>query len=252
MGLYDVLRDVSCGYRPASDISFTLNNVGDIQNKMLNFMENHDEQRISSDYFLKDGKKGKAAMILTSCINTNPVMIYSGQEFGERGMDKEGFSGKNGRTTIYDYWSVDTLRRWNNGGKWNKVLMTNEELELNDFYSNLISLCNKESAIFSGKFYDLMPANYENNEFDSTRLFAFLRGDENNLLLIVCNFDRIDKECVIKIPQHAESFMGYLNKGERVLKPLLNDKLVKSFTENNDIRVIIPPHSGEIYRVTFI
>ncbi len=55
VGLYDVLRDVACGYRPSSDITFALNNVGDIQHKMLNFIENHDEQRVASDYFLKDG-----------------------------------------------------------------------------------------------------------------------------------------------------------------------------------------------------
>jgi len=124
VGLYDVLRDVACGYRPASDITFALNNVGDIQHQMLNFLENHDEQRIASDYFLREGDKGKAAMIVTCCVNTNPVMVYAGQELGERGMDEEGFSGKNGRTTIFDYWSVDTLRRWNNQGKWNDEFLT--------------------------------------------------------------------------------------------------------------------------------
>ena len=32
-------------------------------------------------------------------MNTNPMMIYFGQEFGELGMDSEGFSGRDGRTT---------------------------------------------------------------------------------------------------------------------------------------------------------
>ena len=45
------------------------------------------------------------------------MMIYFGQEFGELGMDSEGFSGRDGRTTIFDYWSVDTVRRWRNGSK---------------------------------------------------------------------------------------------------------------------------------------
>lgn len=27
-------------------------------------------------------------------MNTNPMMIYFGQEFGELGMDSEGFSGR--------------------------------------------------------------------------------------------------------------------------------------------------------------
>ena len=78
VGLYDVVRDVASGYRPSSDITFTLNEVGDIQSKMLNFLENHDEQRIASDNFLGDAKKGLAAMILTACVNTNPIMVYFG------------------------------------------------------------------------------------------------------------------------------------------------------------------------------
>ena len=31
---------------------------------------------------------------------------YYGEEMGERGMDAEGFSGADGRTTIFDWWSV--------------------------------------------------------------------------------------------------------------------------------------------------
>src|SRR5690554_2477441 len=253
VGLYDVLRDVSCGYRPSSDISFTLNNVGDIQNKMLNFMENHDEQRIASDYFLKNGTKGKAAMIVTSCINTNPVMVYAGQELGEKGMDEEGFSGRNGRTSIFDYWSLSTLRRWNNNGLWNDNLLTQEEKDLATFYKNLINLCNDEDAISGGLFYDLMPANYENNEFDSTRLFAFLRGYEKDILLVVANFDSSEKKCTVEIPMHAFSFMHFNNKSEGLLIPLLN-KSNEDISFRNDKSSIlkIAAHSGEIYRISFM
>jgi len=57
---------------------------------MLNFLENHDEQRVASDFFLGDGQKARAAMVVTACVNSNPVMIYAGQELSERGMDEEG------------------------------------------------------------------------------------------------------------------------------------------------------------------
>lgn len=251
VGLYDVLRDVSCGYRPSSDISFTLNNVGDIQDQMLNFMENHDEQRIASDYFLKDGLKGKAAMITTCCINRNPVMIYSGQEFGEKGMDEEGFSGKNGRTSIFDYWSVDTLRRWNNNGKWSNELLTNEEIELFAFYSNLITLCNKEKSISQGLFYDLMQANYDNQDFDSTRLFAFLRGYANDVLLIIVNFDRVEKECSIHIPEHAYRFLNKEVSSEGRLIPILEKGEEISFVESQSIHIKVDAHSGNIFRIKF-
>lgn len=252
VGLYDMLREVSLGYRPSSDITFTLNDVGDIQHRMLNFMENHDEQRLASDYFLKEGSKGKAAMIVSCCVNTNPVMIYAGQELGERGMDEEGFSGKDGRTTIFDYWSVDTLRRWNNHGEWNETQLLPEEKELFGFYRRLITLCNQEPALARGLFYDLMPANYENRAFDSTRLFAFLRSDKSDLLLVLANFSHVTQECTVDIPRHAFSFLGVENTGKGTLKPLLekNGK-ERSFSPDSPLQISIDPYSGEIYRISF-
>jgi glycosidase len=252
VGLYDVLRDVACGYRPASDITFALNNVGDIQHHMLNFLENHDEQRLASDYFLKEGERGEAAMIVTCCVNRNPVMIYAGQEFGERGMDEEGFSGKNGRTSIFDYWSVDTLRRWNNHGKWNEQLLTEKEIKLYDFYCRLIRLCNQEEALSKGLFYDLMPANYENREFDSTRLFAFLRGYQKELLLIVANFDHKEQECTVNIPAHAFAFFNQDDPAEGILRPLLHKEAnTIFFTFEYPFSIKLGPFAGEIYRISF-
>lgn len=91
-------------------------------------------------------------MIVTACVNLNPVMIYFGQELGERGMDEEGFSGRDGRTSIFDYWSVDTIRRWNNNGRWDGALLTDEERELKGFYADLLTLCNRETALSNGLF----------------------------------------------------------------------------------------------------
>lgn len=252
VGLYDILREVTCGYRPSSDITFVLNSVGDIQHQMLNFLENHDEQRLASDYFLKDGALAKAAMIVTCCVNTNPVMVYAGQEFGERGMDDEGFSGRNGRTTIFDYWSVDTLRRWNNHGKWNDQLLTKKEVDLRDFYNRLIGLCNEERALSEGFFYDLMSANYENREFDSTRLYAFLRGTQQSLLLVVTNFDKEPQEFIINIPAQAFFFFHMTSPDKIIFTPLLH----KNGTEHLNsleytLRIKIDACSGEIYRISF-
>ncbi len=253
VGVYDVLRDVSCGYRPSSDITFSLHDVGNIQQKMLNFMENHDEQRVASDYFLKEGNRGKAAMVVSSCINSNPVMIYAGQELGEKGMDEEGFSGKDGRTTIFDYWSVDTISRWNNNGRWDDVLLSENEKELQQFYGRLISLCNEEKALSHGLFYDLMPANYENTEFDSTRFFAFLRSDGKDLLLVVANFDNHDRECTIQLPEHAFIFFDIMNRAEGICRPLLNPEgKVVTFSPYLRPKVSLAPYSGEIYKISFL
>ena len=248
VGVYDTLRDVACGHKPSSDITFALNAVGDIQDKMLNFLENHDEQRLASDYFLGTGERGKAAMIVTACVGKNPVMVYAGQEFGERGMDMEGFSGQDGRTTIFDYWSVDTLRKWNNNGKWDSKLLTKEELSLQQFHYRLITLCNEEKAISDGLFYDLMSANYENPQFDSTRQFAFLRSDKKELLLIVVNFDNEEREVNVHIPEHAFDFFEFENVNSGKLIPLL-EKGEEFVFERGSVNVRIGGNEGNIYRI---
>ena len=117
VGLYDTLRAIVCGNESATAITRAWQSLGGIEKRMLNFLENHDEQRIASDFFASNPRKAIPALIVSACMNVNPMMIYFGQEFGELGMDSEGFSGRDGRTTIFDYWSVDTIRRWRNGGK---------------------------------------------------------------------------------------------------------------------------------------
>lgn len=254
VGLYDVLRDVTCGYRPASDITFTLNRVGDIQSKMLNFMENHDEQRIASDFFAKNGDYGRASMIVSACVNVNPVMVYFGQELGEHGMDEEGYSGKDGRTTIFDYWSVDAVCRWNNNGKWNTALLTTHEKALKQFYTKLLNLCNRYAALREGLFYDLMPANYENPAFDSTKQYAFLRGVDEELMLIVVNFTQAPVAVAVNIPAHAYKFFKVSRlRVEGVLTPLLSKKSTRvSFNENGAVAIKIKACSGEIFKISFL
>lgn len=252
VGLYDVVRDVACGYRPSSDITFTLNEVGDIQQYMLNFLENHDEQRLASDYFLGNPKKGLAALILTAFIGTNPVMVYFGQELGERGMEKEGFSGKDGRTTIFDYWALDKISRWNNNGKWDETLLTKEEKKLRKAYSSILQLCNQESALKEGKIFDLMYANYDNPEFNSTKKYAFLRGDSNSLLLVVVNFNDVDSIVKVNIPDEAFSFFEKEKSDVMHATPILNSgKPLISFSDVNPLYLNINAYSGEVFKITF-
>ena len=77
-------------------------------------------------------------MIVSALMNVNPVMIYSGQEYGERGMDYEGYSGIDGRTTIYDYWSPLKIRK----ALFYPQELTEEEKELKEFYTVLLSIQN--------------------------------------------------------------------------------------------------------------
>lgn len=252
VGLYDTLRDVSCGNKPASEITFALQKVGDIQHRMLNFLENHDEQRIASDFFLGDAAKAKAAMIVTTCVNTNPVMVYAGQELGEKGMDSEGFSGKDGRTTIFDYWGVDSLSRWNNNGAWNTKLLTKEEKSLKRFYSKLLNLCDTEPSLYNGLFYDLMYVNYFNLNFDSTKQYAFLRGTQHECILVVANFDNVDVDITVHLPQDVFSFFGLPSFQCIVVSPLLVGKKPQPVMDWQKIDVHLKANSGELFRIYFV
>lgn len=250
VGLYDTLRSVING-NSAMNITGCWQSVDDINDKMVNFLENHDEQRIASDFFAGSADKGKAALIVSALMRTNPVMIYFGQELGEKGMDEEGFSGKDGRTTIFDYWSIDTIRRWRNGGKFDASLLTKEEKDLQAFYTKILSICNKEKAIREGSFFDIMYCNHGNQMMDENRQYAFLRKDGHDLILVVANFDNKTSRSWIKIPTHAFECMNIPVKDTPLqTKDLLTGKKGEiNLIPDGTVYVEIPPYSGKILKI---
>ncbi|MFW5598767.1 MAG: alpha-amylase family glycosyl hydrolase, partial [Bacteroidales bacterium] len=180
--------------------------VDDIRTHMLYFLENHDEQRIASDFFAGSGEKARPALSVSEFMGTNPLMIYAGQELGERGMDAEGFSGRDGRTTIFDYWHVDTLDRLCHG---DLLTCTPEQQALYAYYNNIVKLCNSEAALREGTFYDLQYANYvADNGYNADRQYAFLRAAGKEKMLIVANFADQDVHVGVRIPENAFAFMG--------------------------------------------
>jgi glycosidase len=203
VGLYDTLRNIVCNRQPAQAITGCWQTVGDIHEQMLYFLENHDEQRIASSFFAGDPEKALPALVVMAAMHKNPVMIYFGQELGEKGMDAEGFSGRDGHTTIFDYWSVESLRNWYNGGKINTALLTAEQKTLRNFYIRLLTLCNTSDAIREGKFFDLMYVNPHSRFFNPDKQYAFLRYAGNELLLIAVNFDESDADVAIFLPAAA-------------------------------------------------
>ena len=192
VGLYDTLRAVTCGYESATAITRSWQSLGGIEKRMLNFLENHDEQRIASDFFASNPRKAIPALIVSACMNTNPMMIYFGQEFGELGMDSEGFSGRDGRTTIFDYWSVDTIRRWRNGGKFDGKMLTEDQKHLYSIYKRLLTLCNEEKAISQGAFFDLMYANVNGWRFNEHKQYTFLRKFERDGRTTIFDYWSVD------------------------------------------------------------
>ena len=215
VGLYDTLRAVICQHTSAAAITNAWQNTDDIKEHMLYFLENHDEQRLASDFFCGDAQKAIPGLVVAACMGNNPLMIYAGQEIGEKGMDAEGFSGKDGRTTIFDYWSVPSLRKLSSISHSLKsknspnLVLTGKELSLYQDYQHILRLRNENQALSEGQFYDLMYVNYDGTEgFDCHRQYAFLRKTKDELLFCVANFSDNAIKCGVRIPAHAFDFLS--------------------------------------------
>ena len=245
VGMYDCLCGVMRGHCRASEITRQWQSVDDIKDNMLYFLENHDEPRIASDFLAGDARRGVPAAIVSILMNKNPFMLYAGQEFGERGMDKEGFSGLDGRTTIFDYWTVQSLYH----GYVNRRKLTDGEKSLEKKYSMLLNLANKEKAISDGLFFDLMYANQDGNLFNQSSLYAFLRKCSNEVLLVVANFSQEEAECSVRLPHHA---FEYLNLPEKTVtaSDLLSEGNAISFELKPDClaHMSVPGCGGRIYK----
>ncbi len=212
VGMYDTMRAITCGQCNTSAISNAWQATDDIREHMLYFLENHDEQRIASDFFAGDGKKGIPAMVASVLMQRNPFMLYAGQEYGERGMDAEGFSGRDGRTTIFDYWSIDTLCR----SAWDTL--NDDEREIAATYQKVLRIANKEKSVSEGVFFDLM---YANCHLD--RQYVFLRKAGNEILIVAVNFDDRDVSIGVNLPAHAFEFLE-INEAKFVTTDLLSGK----------------------------
>ena len=202
VGMYDTMFQIIRGQQSTQAITGAWQATDDIRDHMLYFLENHDELRIGSSFFAADGRKAIPALVVCALLQKNPLMVYAGQEYGEHGMDQEGFSGHDGRTTIFDYWAVDTLTRAA------KKQLTDEEQQLAEVYKKVLMIASKEKAVIEGNCFDLM---YVNQQFH--RQYMFLRKAKKRQLLVVANFDDIPVEIDVNIPAHA---FEYLNMAEGV------------------------------------
>lgn len=207
VGLYDTLRAIVTEGRSASCITGCWQAVDDIRQHMLNFLENHDEQRIASAYFAGDARKALPALAVSCLMGSNPFMVYAGQEIGEPGMDAEGFSGSDGRTTIFDYWNPQSLQKLTADNIETKL--NADETSLYNYYKKIISLARNQPALNDGVFYDLQYANYARDYgYDCDRQYAFIRKAENGQTLLICaNFSPNAVHAGVKIPAHAFDFL---------------------------------------------
>ena len=248
VGMYDYLRAVTSKNYPVEGITQQWQAVGDIQEHMLYFLENHDEQRIASGFFCGRGMCAQPAMIVAATLSTNPVMVYAGQELGEKGMDVEGFSGIDGRTTIFDYWGVKSIQDWANNGKWDGKGLNEEQQELRLFYKQLLTLARSSKAITEGKMFDLEYAQAEG--FNKHEHYAYIRHSEEETLLMAINFDDKHTEMQIRIPTEAFEYLHLHPCTEVQLTDLLSGQTFsRPFLPNTPITLPLEAWKGMILKI---
>ena len=237
VGMYDTIREVICGNQSTHAITSAWQQTDDIRDHMLYFLENHDEQRVASSFFAGDAMKGIPALVVSALLQQNPLMVYAGQEYGERGMDKEGFSGNDGRTTIFDYWSVDTLVRAA------QRKLTAEEKQLKEIYNKVMTIASTEKAVTDGMSFDLM---YVNGHLQ--RQYAFLRKAGSEVLLVVTNFDELPVTVDVTIPAHAFDYLQLKEKNAQATDLLTGEKLKLFLRRDGAIALQVSPSSALVLK----
>lgn len=222
---YSVIRQIYMGPKWANDIDATLGSAF-VATNSVRYSENHDEVRLASP--LAWGGLGHSVGRPVSAVlyglPGGPILLYNGQEVGEPAVGASGFSGDDGRTTIFDYWSMPELNKWVNNHQYDGGGLSSEQAELRDYYRRLLAL-SAEPAFRNGQFFPLNPCNLDNPRFGRCDgetvsghwLYAFLRYEpcSGQRFLVVANFHgRYSLEDVrIRLPSSALDFFGLANQG---------------------------------------
>ena len=162
-------------------------------------------------------------------------MVYAGPELGEPAADAEGYSGMDGRTTIFDYWSVPTLRRWHMGKP------SAAERKLRAMYRKLLNLVNTEKTLASGGFFDLMYVNQDT--LNPHRQYAYLRHIDGEMTLIVANFGDKDVDTTIRIPQHALE-CAKMPSGKYACEELVTGQTAQASLDGDTSFAVHVPHNN--------
>ena len=226
VGMYDAMRDVVCHRRDTDAITWAWQQTDDIRDHMLYFLENHDEQRVASDFFAGSGEKAVPALVVNALMQQNPFMLYFGQEWGERGMDAEGFSGCDGRTTIFDYWSLQP--RYN---------------ALTQIYNKVLNIARSEKAVSEGLMFDVMYANQQYRQ-----QYAFLRKADKETLFVVSNFADVPATIDITIPSHAFDYLNLLEKANKAVDLLSDTQVSLVLIRDQQVSIALPPRGAVVYK----
>ncbi|MFC2354433.1 MAG: alpha-amylase family glycosyl hydrolase [Capnocytophaga ochracea] len=244
--LYDTLRNIVTYGHSTDAIVAIQSSLADIAHRMLHFLENHDEQRIASPEFAGYAEKAKPAMTVSTFISESPVMLYFGQEVGEKAAEVAGF-GSPSRTSIFDYIGVPAHQRWVNNKRFDGAQLSEAERSLRNFYQRLLNLK------VNGAYIDLHQYNRQHTEYYNDRVYSFARGNEDEQWVIVSNFSEHDYFGFdLQLPDYLLG-SWFLNDGTYTLiDALYNEKhtILQIVNGKGRLRVDIAPLESLIFKIS--
>ena len=212
---------------------------------MLRFLENHDETRIASADFAGNAWYAVPGMVVIATLSSGPVMIYNGQEVGEPAAGASGFSGNDGRSTIFDYWGIPQHQKWMNNGTYDGGNLDDSSKRLREFYRKLLNVCTNNEAITSGKFYELLSEN-ENSIGFNNKVYAFLRYTENRKVLVLANFNRDENKLEVRLPNEILAKFKMIDQKIIFTDLLSETKFETTHFSSNGLLINLPPTSAVI------
>ncbi len=224
-GVYDAaayqgVRSLFEGRSWANDLDVFNNPTAPVFRGGVRYVENHDEPRMAhpAAWGGVGERVQRAAMVAQYASTCASVLIYNGQEVGERAEGPGGYGGDNGRTSIFDYTNLPRFQRWTNHGLYDGAGLTAEERAQRAFIANLLPLM-QIPALAKGGFYGLNWANHGTTGYgrhagecvSGHHVYAFLRHyrKAKSTVLAVCNLCPVHHvETHVHIPADALAWAG--------------------------------------------
>jgi hypothetical protein len=231
---YDVLEGLYSAGKWCNDLDGVAAGSAARFHRSLRYAENHDEVRLASPRHwgglgMLVGRPASAVLL---GLGRGPVMMFNGQEVGEPATGREGFGGDDGRTSIFDYWSMPELAKWFNGGACDGGRLAAEQRDLRLWYRDLLAVL-RLPAFRSGEFRPLNRENIENPRFGRLPgetasghwLYAYLRRDpaSGQACLVAANFhgQTTLRELRVRVSPETRDWLGIRPGAGVRLKSLL-------------------------------
>ena len=187
------------------------------------------------------------------------MMLLNGQETGEPGAGSEGFGGEDGRTTIYDYWTMPEFVKWVNNHLYDGAELSTYQKGLRRFYSDLLQLC-QHASIWGDGYWGLWYFNRSERFADCpSGLYSFARFETNSgeALVVVANLrDGSSLNGQVRIPMELSAAVQFsehvttrlILNSEGATNSLIGRSTVGELASNG-FPVSIPNQTSYVYQL---